>query len=313
MARARNVKPGFFLNEELADVSFQDRLIFIGLWTLADFRGCLMLKPRRIKAAIMPYDDCDIEQSVLSLNKSGFVRIYSVLGQRYLKIVNFEKHQRPHKNEIAAGSDTPDEDKADVEVQIMQPVTEKPELSPNKSGSIALNTSSLIPQPKEEEENPVGFSNGKSKTVEELFEFWKTVHEHPSAHLTIERRRKLTERLKSGYTVEEIQEAILGCKTSPHHQGQNDQGKVYDDLELICRNDTQLEKFIGYKRTPKGNANGTNKPITFRAQRGAEAAKEFADVEELRRTLSGRAAGLHGAGDAYSQRQLHAGSPEPDK
>jgi hypothetical protein len=58
----------------------------------------------------LPYDDCDFELIANNLDKSGFVRIYSVQGQRYIKIINFVKHQNPHKNEKEAGSEIPDID-----------------------------------------------------------------------------------------------------------------------------------------------------------------------------------------------------------
>ena len=39
MARARNIKPGFFTNDELGELSPLARLAFIGLWGQADFNG----------------------------------------------------------------------------------------------------------------------------------------------------------------------------------------------------------------------------------------------------------------------------------
>ena len=38
MARARNIKPAFFDNDELAENEPLGRLLFIGLWTLADYQ-----------------------------------------------------------------------------------------------------------------------------------------------------------------------------------------------------------------------------------------------------------------------------------
>lgn len=108
MARARNIKPSFFQNEELAELHPLARLAFIGMWTIADFKGCIEFRPKRLKVQLLPYDECDLEQLAINLDKSGFVRIYSVQGQRYIKIVNFEKHQNPHKNERDSGSDIPD-------------------------------------------------------------------------------------------------------------------------------------------------------------------------------------------------------------
>jgi hypothetical protein len=108
MARSRNIKPAFFSNDVLAELDFSDRLAFIGLWTLADYKGCMEFRPKRIKAALFPYDNVDIEKIAINLEQNGFIRIYSVQGQQYLKIINFEKHQNPHKNEREAGSDIPD-------------------------------------------------------------------------------------------------------------------------------------------------------------------------------------------------------------
>ncbi|MED6004901.1 MULTISPECIES: hypothetical protein [Enterobacteriaceae] len=113
MARARNIKPSFFNNDELAELDPLARLLFIGMWTIADFKGCFEYKPKRLKVQILPYDDCDIEKLAINLDKSGFISIYSVQGQLYVKVLNFDKHQNPHKNEKDKGSDIPDISEAD--------------------------------------------------------------------------------------------------------------------------------------------------------------------------------------------------------
>lgn len=108
MARARNIKPSFFVNEELGELPALARLAFIGMWTIADYKGCFEFKPKRLKVQLLPYDECDFEEIAINLDKSGFISIYSVAGQRYIKILNFEKHQNPHKNERESGSEIPD-------------------------------------------------------------------------------------------------------------------------------------------------------------------------------------------------------------
>ena len=108
MARARNIKPGLFQNDLLGELCPLARLVFIGMWTIADFKGCIEFRPKMMKVQLLPYDDCDIEALVNSLEQARFIRYYSVQGKRYIKIVNFEKHQNPHKNERDAGSEIPD-------------------------------------------------------------------------------------------------------------------------------------------------------------------------------------------------------------
>lgn len=107
MARARNLKPSFFTNEQLADSCPLGRLLFAGLWTLADYKGELEWKPRTIKVQILPWDDCDVNKLAINLDKSGLILFYSDGVKTYINIPNFIKHQNPHKNEREKGSDIP--------------------------------------------------------------------------------------------------------------------------------------------------------------------------------------------------------------
>lgn len=99
MARARNIKPGFFANDQLAEIEPLGRLLFAGLWTIADREGRLEDRPKKIKAALLPYDDCDIDNLLTALHYAGFISRYVVDGQNYIQIINFAKHQNPHPKE----------------------------------------------------------------------------------------------------------------------------------------------------------------------------------------------------------------------
>ena len=61
MARIRTIKPEFFDDEDIAAMSFQARLAFIGLWLQADREGRLKDRPMRLKARIFPFDDVDMD------------------------------------------------------------------------------------------------------------------------------------------------------------------------------------------------------------------------------------------------------------
>jgi hypothetical protein len=89
--------------------------------------------------------------------------------------------------------------------------------------------------------------------VLEIFGYWRTATGHTQAKLTPKRKQKITARLREGYTLEQIQEAIEGCKASPFHMGENERGTVFDDLELILRDGGKLEQFRNYKL---GGVNG---------------------------------------------------------
>src|SRR5260370_36754693 len=102
MARMRMLKPGFFMNETLADVPAIGRLLFAGLWCIADREGRLEDRPKRIKAEVLPYDEVDVNGLLQVLHESGFILRYASCKQRSIQVVNFTKHQSPHIKESAS-------------------------------------------------------------------------------------------------------------------------------------------------------------------------------------------------------------------
>lgn len=110
MPRARNIKPAFFDNEYLAELPYEARLLFIGLWTIADRRGRLEDRPKGIKGKLFPFDDLDVDDLLQQLADSPdrFISRYSVKGKRYIQVTNFEKHQSPHQREADSTIPAPD-------------------------------------------------------------------------------------------------------------------------------------------------------------------------------------------------------------
>lgn len=99
MARSRNIKPGFFSNEHLAELDFATRLLFIGLWTEADREGRLEDRPRRLKMALFPADNVDLDRMLDDLDHLGFIKRYTVGELKAIQVVNWAKHQNPHVKE----------------------------------------------------------------------------------------------------------------------------------------------------------------------------------------------------------------------
>ncbi|MFV1944226.1 phage replication protein [Pseudomonas luteola] len=99
MARARNIKPGFFANELLAECDPLARILFAGLWCLADREGRLEDRAKRIRAELLPYDMCDADVLLNQLQEHGFILRYERDGKRLIQVLNFGKHQNPHVKE----------------------------------------------------------------------------------------------------------------------------------------------------------------------------------------------------------------------
>lgn len=107
MPRIRGIKPDFFKDEHLAELSFEARLLFAGLWCYADKMGRLEDRPKYLKAEIFPYDKVDIEKLLNILAKPKiterpekiFIVRYEVNRRKYIEIPEFSKHQTPHHTE----------------------------------------------------------------------------------------------------------------------------------------------------------------------------------------------------------------------
>ena len=113
VARSRNIKPGFFLNEYLGTCDPYETLLFEGLWCLADREGILENRPLKIKAQLFPYRENITTQVITgalrNLSSNKFLGLYSVNAVDYIVIFNFQKHQNPHKNEKVCDFPNPPE------------------------------------------------------------------------------------------------------------------------------------------------------------------------------------------------------------
>lgn len=99
MARSRVIHPAFFHDAELVATSPTARLLFIGLWTLADRAGRLQDRPPSIKLAVLPGDDVDVDGLLNELVQAGCIRRYRTDGMALIDIPAFAKYQHIHHRE----------------------------------------------------------------------------------------------------------------------------------------------------------------------------------------------------------------------
>lgn len=100
MARIRTIKPDFWTDEKIVELSFEARLFFIGSWNFADDNGNLQRSARKLKMQIFPADAIDCEPVIQSLIAHGLLIEYFVNGETFLHIKGFKAHQvinRPSK------------------------------------------------------------------------------------------------------------------------------------------------------------------------------------------------------------------------
>ena len=209
--RARNLKPGFFQNEYLAELQPLARILFCGLWCSADRNGRLEYRPKKLKAEILPYDDVDVALLVKDLETSPdrFIYRYTVAGREYIQISNFSSHQEPHPREKALW---PAPEEADA-ASNQQPSENLPETCQIRFLSSSLNPSSLNPSSlnpsllnhKEESKECVAASPQKTaKTLVYPSDFELFWQEYPSH---IDKRRSYgcwKARQKEGITSDQL-------------------------------------------------------------------------------------------------------------
>lgn len=150
MARARNIKPSFFTNEDLGTADPIIGLLFIGLWCLADRDGRLEDRPLRIKAELFPYrEKTDVNGYLTVLARMGLILRYAVSGERYIQVVNFAKHQNPHHTEKSKCYPAPtNENIGRTDLTVRSPLRNGETQVPTRSDSLipdSLNHDSLIP------------------------------------------------------------------------------------------------------------------------------------------------------------------------
>jgi hypothetical protein len=182
MARARSIKPSFFTNDQLAEVPPLGRLLFAGLWCVADRAGRLEDRPKRIKVELLPYDACNVDKLLDDLADRGFIRRYEVDSEKFIQIINFDKHQDPHVKERTSTIPAPCEHGAST---VQKPLTpDSLNLTPD-----SLSKPSLANPAKLENDPPTEIPDG---VLPHVWDDWKR---HRGKKLSRESMRRQTQRL----------------------------------------------------------------------------------------------------------------------
>jgi len=95
----RGLDPAFFSNEELAALEPIARILFAGLWLVADREGRLEDRPTRLKAILLPYDNVDVDLLLRSIAEGGHIIRYEIDGIRIIQIASWEKYGNPYTHE----------------------------------------------------------------------------------------------------------------------------------------------------------------------------------------------------------------------
>ena len=96
MARIRTIKPEFWTDEQIMELSPHARLCFVGMWSFCDDSGVHPASAKTLKAEIFPCDDVsasDVLGMVSEMIAQGLVEWYEVEGKAYWIVLGWH-HQK---------------------------------------------------------------------------------------------------------------------------------------------------------------------------------------------------------------------------
>lgn len=100
--RIRSIKPEFWRSDDIAALSWDDRLLFIGLWSYVDDNGVGRDEEKLITADLFALDQSfpetlgKVSGGLQRLSAANLIERYTVGGRDFLHIVTWDKHQRVH-------------------------------------------------------------------------------------------------------------------------------------------------------------------------------------------------------------------------
>jgi hypothetical protein len=139
------------------------------------------------------------------------------------------------------------------------------------------------PSPNQEQEQEPEQEQEQPKAADLVFDHWrKVMGKGGRTEFDDKRRGRVEARLDGGYSVPDLFQAIEGCKLTPYNMGQNDKGQPFNDLELICRDASHVDRFMENARNPprpdtnaKGRASNADKDWTAPVATTADGGLEF--------------------------------------
>lgn len=93
MAKMRGIKPEFWTDDEIVELSAHARLLYIGLWNLACDNGHVEDRPKQIKMRLLPADAVDVDELLDELTACHRV----TRGDGWITVPNLSRHQKIDK------------------------------------------------------------------------------------------------------------------------------------------------------------------------------------------------------------------------
>lgn len=127
--RIRTIKPEFWSSEDVAELDWDTRLLYVGLWSYVDDNGVGRDVEKLIVAELFPLEDdpretlARVSRGLQTLSERGHITRYEVDGKPFLFVNAWDTHQRIDKPAKARYS-RPTSENAPIRESVAKPSRE---------------------------------------------------------------------------------------------------------------------------------------------------------------------------------------------
>ena len=220
MARKRMIDPSIWINEDFGTLTNLAKLVFIGLFSMADDEGRGKASPAYIKAVLFPYNDdlrvADIEKALSEISSKMSVIFYSCDENKYYTLTSWNKWQKidkPSDSSIPAY----EEDNKDFRLLF-------DEHSTNSRRVVAPNR--IEENRKEKEEKRIRIKDIYNEYCPNL----------PQVQKLTDKREKAIDKFLKEFTEEQFKEICILANSADFLVGKNEKGWKAD-FDFLMRTD----------------------------------------------------------------------------
>lgn len=282
MTRIRTLKPDLWLSPDFRALSVLGKLGFIALISNADDQGRVRTNATHLGEVFLEAIPSEVQRQLDLMEQRGMIVTYAKTGADYVAVVNFISHQRidkPTASKLPAPPTHKRRTKRQMELGLL---TERSKRIPGALSDHSQRTPAVsrikegIKDQGREGIMDLSLSpNGDSpalQPVEDLFQAWAEATGRRRTVLTTARRRKVAERQKEGFTLEELKLVVsVGWQNDPWNER-----PLHNQFEILLRDASQVETFLKYARE---GAPAIEPPMTAAE---LSARRHLAEAAELR-------------------------------
>lgn len=268
MARKRMIDPGIWSSEDFSKLSSFSKLIFIGLFSLADDEGRGKANPSYLKSMLFPYEEgirsADIKKTLQEIASTMSVIFYTHDEKEYYALKSWEKFQTINR---PSPSDVPDPPSDSLNVH--GGLTEDSVSAHGGLSEDSVNAhGGLMPKRKEEEKEKEEEEKGKEEARGRAIPYQQIVNLYNDLCPKMNRCMKVSDarekavkaRYSSGYALEDFEKLFRLAGESRFLNGGNERN-WRADFDWLVR-DANMAKVLEGKyaddRPPSPEPDGTD-------------------------------------------------------